>query len=196
MAHDTTHRRQAETVRNQYAQRVAATRSDPRLSDEARRRLLSHHYVTARNQLRELAKQHTDVVESKRTRLTQSVFGHQDDPDALRLAIEAASSRITTGAEALTALRRAERTADPVLAKAILNIAHERAWTPVINAYMASRTGERNTWNELQEHQSASDDPSEKLFGPLKPVALPDELAKYQNIVERLAAESGEPPKL
>src|SRR5450631_4135758 len=193
MAHDTIARQQAETVRLQYQQRLAVTRGDARLKDVARRRLLAHHYVTARNQLRELAKQHTDVVESKHTRLTQSVFGHQDDPDALRTAIEAASSRITTGAEAMTALRRAERTNDLVGAKAILNIAHERAWTAVESAYMASRTGERNTWNELQEHQGASDDPTEKLFGPLKPPALPDELAKYAGIVERLAAEGGQP---
>ena len=191
--YDTLARRTAEQVHAAYVQRVEAARSDARLTEEHRRRLLAFAYVTTRDRLKTLAAEHTAEVDAERLRLQQSVFGHPADPDALRSALSSATTTIQTREQAEQALRRSSRTNDDVGALAVFNIAAEHGWTSVTKDYLAKRPDAAAADSALRAHEQAGADVNEKLFGPLKFPSLPPELSKHRNHLEQLASEAGEP---
>jgi hypothetical protein len=193
MANDTPARTLAVAAHSAYRQRLAAAR-DGRLSEAHRLRKLAYAWVTTRDRLKALAIEHSAQVDAERLRLQQAVYGYPADPERLRVAIDSAAASCQTREAAARALRRAERTSDPVGALAVFNIAAEKGWPDVTHSYLASRPDAAEAYRALLEHQQAGADVHERLFGPLKFPPLPVELAKHGTHLEQLASEAVEPP--
>ncbi len=190
---DTAHRQAAVQLGATFAERAAAISADHRLTEAHRRSRLAAEYLGYQRQLANLRRQHDAEVAKKRSELEHSAYGHWDT-SALRSALDSASARISTAAQAKAALRRAERVGDDVAACATFVLASEMGWAGVVGEYAATHPGRAASLTFLDDHDVAASDDHERLFSPFFP-RKPDTLRNVDDSrLEELANASAQHP--
>lgn len=193
MTHNTAARARASAAHAALHQRVEVTDGDGQLNDLTKSRIKAAAYLKARCAVADARREHEAEVAGQRRELEQNAFSYPADPDGFRAALNGASARITTRAQAAAALRRAERTGDDVAAHAVFVIAAEKGFGDIVDAYAARHPETGTALQRLRDHDAAADTAAEKVFSPLRPPQLPRGLPSNEDRLARLAAEAGEP---
>lgn len=196
--YDTEHRQAAVKLSTAIRSQQEAIRNDKNLSPLAKQRLLARDFLAGAPRLTELRTAHETATQEERLRLQQAAYGHPADRDAFRTALERATAEIKTQESAETALRRAERTGDDVLAAAVFDVAVEHGYGKVVQAYTARRPGAAKALQDLEHFEVSLDRSamSERLFSPFfsqRPPELPgnsDALAKLAREAPEIAGHS------
>lgn len=190
---ETKSRKTAQQLGTEFSQRATRIVADDRLTERHRKAMLAREYLTTKQQLAALRREHDAEVAAQRLALERSAFG-MADTTALRTALDGAAARITTRDEAASALRRAERTGDNIAAHAVFVVATEQGFRDVADAYLASRPGTAGALSRLQEHDQAAADTNERLFSPFVPLRPAGLRAVNDAYLEQMAALAGDVP--
>lgn len=155
-------------------------RADDNLSELGLQRAMYEAHVSSAGRLAELRGERVAEVEAERKRLTHRAFAAPTAADrpAYRAALEMAD-RLESPSAAEEALRRAERTDDPLLARAIATVAAERGW-PVLKAY-GDLFGQSEALDELEAFGAHRKDLSRSVDESMAfNAAAPPEAAGYR----------------
>lgn len=142
-----------------YQQQLGRIQGNRMYSDHAKKVLSAQAYKKAQESLETLRQAELDSVARQRTQLQRRMFGASSsisDPNAVIARRDAndRAAKLDDPREAATALERAERDGDTVLAQAIAARASEWGWSDVLNTYAASRPGfvrDAEEWNALPD---------------------------------------------
>ncbi|MFC7973900.1 hypothetical protein ACFUT3_01370 [Streptomyces cinereoruber] len=142
-----------------YQQQLARIQGNRMYSDHAKKVLSAQAYKKAQDALETLRQAELDGLARQRTQLQRRMFGATStvsDPSAVVSRRDAAdrAAKLDDPREAATALQRAERDGDTVLAQAIAARASEWGWTDVLDTYAADRPGfvrDVEEWNALPD---------------------------------------------
>lgn len=183
--------KQINRIQQKYARRVEEIRRDRTLSDygRAREMLLARHQ--AEREMQQLTEREARDRADRRRKLESRLFSIQDMPDktAAAISLRDAMDRVAdidTPAEAERMLRRAIRSGDHILARAVVDRAAEMSKTPlastewdrVVGAYVEQlRPDLRGAYEELKGLQ-AEDTPRARLTRQMATgLAVPPEVA-------------------
>ncbi|MFC8491216.1 hypothetical protein ACFUJU_10495 [Streptomyces sp. NPDC057235] len=142
-----------------YEQQLNRIQGNRMYSDHAKKVLSAQAYKKAQEGLETLRQAELDSLARQRTQLQRRMFGttsSSSDPNAVIARRDAndRAARLDDPREAATALQRAERDGDTVLAQAIAARASEWGWTDVLDTYAADRPGfvrDVEEWNALPD---------------------------------------------
>lgn len=177
------------TIKNRqdFDRKLAQIRSNPDLTDDAKRRMLQEAYDEATRKHRELIAKEEGGTAEELARLEKSVFGISYpvdvvtgvDKERVRQGYRDASFKVSgmKPEELERILERAERTQDKQLAKAVYHEATERGIRHVADSYLKDRTEERKRWEEYTAARVEAESVESLLFGanaygPTKPPEL------------------------
>lgn len=161
--------RQIRRIQNAYATNVKQVQADADLSPQGKGRRLAVLQHRAQTRIAEIRKNADGTAAARRTALERQMFGIHDIPDDISAAISYRDAQdrvaeIKTGAEAQLMMRRAIRSGDGLLARALFDRGWELAgdrllgsgWGEVVNAYVSQmRPDLADAVNELAALQTA-----------------------------------------
>jgi hypothetical protein len=181
-----------ESNRQNLQQQVKRIRSNPDLTDEAKKRMIGEAHAKSMQKHQELVAQHEETQQRAIKDLEKQVFkvyaparATAAEKEAHRVSFRDALSRAESAAESADVndrphvleglLARAERQEDRLQAEAIYHLARERGYQGVTDAYLKDRPYERETWERYQSLKKQAEDPTVRIFGYLPPLK-PEEL--------------------
>lgn len=183
--------RQVAEIQQRYARRVEEIRRDRALSEFGRAREMLLARRQAEREMQRLTERYERERADRRRKLESKLFSIHDMPDKTTAAISLRDAMdrvadIQTPAEAERMLRRAIRSGDHILARAVVDRAAEMAKTPlssdgwdrVVGAYVEQlRPDLRGAYEELKALE-AEDAPRARLARQMATgLAVPAEMA-------------------
>ncbi|WP_328314141.1 hypothetical protein OG432_30370 [Streptomyces sp. NBC_00442] len=133
----------AQQIHDAYQSKLARIENNKTYSDHAKRVMAAKAYKQAQSDLEAQRQAELGQVEAQRAKLQRKMFGNTGatDPNAIAVRRDAVdrAARLDDPRAATDALAAAELSGDDVLAQAIAARAAQFDWTPVIDAYAASR---------------------------------------------------------
>ena len=188
----------ARSLNQDAARRIREIRSDERLSDHGKASAIARVFAGAKPQLQALREEEAAALADRRRHLEAKVFsgwlsttGSPLDVIAFRDAQDRVAN-LQNPAEALELLARAEKTGDKGLANAIAQLAVERSWADVFQAWMGPRDWVRPYVEELaeiDEHLAATNVHHSMAFT----LPVPPEIAHAAHNPRQLDLLAGEP---
>ncbi|MER5312903.1 hypothetical protein ABT034_34605 [Streptomyces sp. NPDC002773] len=148
-----------DQIMNAYQQQLGRIQGNRMYSDHAKKVLSAQAYKKAQGDLETLRQAELDSAARQRTQLQRRMFGTTSsisDPGAVIARRDAndRAAKLEDPREAATALERAERDGDTVLAQAIAARASEWGWTDILDTYAADRPGfvrDVEEWNSMPD---------------------------------------------
>ncbi len=154
-------RRRGGDVRAEYYRQVEAVRGDRDLSPEGKKTRITAAWRKAASEAKQLQQELRESRETRRQELQRRAFG----PPYPRLASESErqlvqmnfrhaldrAEQVTNAEQATQLLERAARTGDGALAKAVAAVSAERNYASTLEAYLATRPEDAETFRELSE---------------------------------------------
>jgi hypothetical protein len=187
----TTWKLQADALRNSFRTQDAALKADGRYSDPVRKVLRCRLILDTQKRLAALRLQHAGMVAAQGREMERAVFGHPDDPESYRLALDAVA-QLDTPEKLSRRLRLAEKTGDEVTAAAIMAVASGRGshGAAVVAQYLERRPDKTELYRRLREHEDQSAATFEdRLLDPFRVVTPGDLGVRHDNgDLERMAA--------
>lgn len=184
---------QIEKNRQDFGRKIAEIRSNPDLSEQARRRMLQEVYDAAARRHRELVEEEEARTAEKLTRLERDVMGiryplgtSDAEKETIRMSYRDAYDRAYYAGfddpaeqqeELATLLERAERSGDRQLADAVYHVATERGVRKVADSYLSGRPEEAKRWEAYTTARIEAESDENLLFGarasgPARPAEL------------------------
>ncbi len=147
-------------IQDELKWHVDSVRNDPSLTAEYKQRHIARHYLDAKRAHAEVVEQDTHDRDARRRMLEQDVLGTGVsglDSGAAIVSRRDAGDRaaaLQDEREALALLRRADRSGDEPLARAIAERALDEQWAEVGNAFIANRPTIAPRYEELWDHRA------------------------------------------
>lgn len=159
-------RQKSETIRSEMERHIARVRGDQSLTEDWKRRQIAGHYLEAKKATDEVLEADQAAQIQRRRSLEQRLFGPgvsagpMGDLGAALVSRRDAGDRavvLRSEQEALDLLRRAERSGDEPLARAIAERALDERWADAGNAFVASRPNLSAAYEALwNQHQPST----------------------------------------
>lgn len=152
-------RAQAASIQKQSARTSDQLDSDRNLSDVGRQAKRDAARDRTREQLSDLRKKETELIEAKKQALEKRLFGLSSvastDPGQVLLYRDAQdrAARLTRSDEAAQAYSAAQRSDDKILAAAIVARALEADWRSIVNEYAAQNPSAGEDLKDLAKLQ-------------------------------------------
>lgn len=177
-----------EQHRQRYAGTFDSIRNDKTRTEGWKREQLAVRYLELKRDVDAALAAHERDAATRRRAAERKVFGIESIPgDRASLAISRRdagdrAAKLTTAADALALLARAERSGDEPLARAIAEHAMDSGWVDVANAFLDTRPHLDADYSDLwnQTSRTVTGEVEEAFtYGTLKPREL-DSVNEYQ----------------